>query len=170
MFNHFLRTTLLLLVTLLFSIGLINPVFAASSSAPNNTQTAPSHHIKIYYLHNTFRCFSCNHIGDLTRTAVLGGEVENPKTGEKNTIAPIFQDLIAQGKMSFTAVNVDDSENRHFLQDFHTRSKFPVIAEIKDGKVVRYKVLNEVWNLLHGPQDKFISYIQKNVKDFSKDL
>jgi len=170
MLNNLIRTTLLLLVTLLFSIGLINPAFAATSSAPSNTKAAPSHHIKLYYLHNTFRCFSCNSIGDLTQAAVLGGEVENPQSGEKNTIAPAFQGLIDQGKLSFTAINVDDAENHHFLKDFHTRSKFPVVVEIKDGKIVRYKVLNKVWNLLHGPQDKFIRYIQKNVKAFTKAL
>lgn len=170
MFDNLLSSITLLLITLLFSIGLINPAFAANNSAPHNPQSLQSHHIEVYYLHNTFRCFSCNSIGDLTAAAVLGGVVENPQTGANNTIAPAFQDLIDQGKLSFALVNVDDAKNHHFLNDFHTRSKFPVIVEIKDGKIVRYKVLNKVWNLLHGPQEKFISYIQKNVKDFTKDL
>ena len=170
MLNKLLHAALLLLITLTCSFGLINPAFAATDSAPANTEAAPSHHIKVYYLHNTFRCFSCNHMGDLTRAAVLGGEIENSKTNKKSVIAPTFQKLVEQNRLSFTAVNIDDKENRHFLKDFHTRAKFPVIVEIKDGKVVRYKVLNEAWTLLHGPEDKFISYIQKNVKDFTKDL
>ncbi len=170
MFNNLLRNTLFLLITLLFTIGLINPAFAANNSAPSNPKNMPSHHIKVYYLHNTFRCFSCNSIGDLTAAAVLGGKVKNTQTGASNTIAPAFQNLIEQGKLSFTAVNVDDDANHHFLKDFHTRSKFPVVVEIKNGKVVRYKVLDKVWQLLHGPQDKFISYIQNEVKDFTTRL
>ena len=165
MSNKLIRTILFLSITFICAFGLINPVLAADSA-----ETAPSHRIQVYYLHNTFRCFSCNSIGDLTQAAVLGGVVENPATGEKNTIKPAFQGLIEQGKLSFAAVNVDDSENHHFLADFHTRSKFPVVVEIKDGKIARYKVLDKVWTLLHGPQDKFISYIQKNVSDFTKGL
>ena len=168
MTNKKLTQSISILFIMIISLGFINPAFSTNNQT--DTKIYSTHHIQVYYLHNTFRCFSCNSIGDLTRAAVLGGEVKNPQTGEKNTLAPAFQDLIDQGKLSFTAVNVDDAENHHFLKDFHTRAKFPVIAEIKDGKVVRYKVLNEVWNLLHGPQDKFISYIQKNVKEYAKGL
>ena len=162
------RTTLLLIATLTCSLGLINHTLAASNSTA--TKATPSHQIHVYYLHNTFRCFSCNSVGDLTRIAVLGGEIENPKTGEKSTFAPAFQDLIGQGKLSFSAINIDDSENHHLLTDFHTRAKFPVVVEIKNGQVVRYKVLNEAWKLLYGPQDKFVSYIQENVREYTEDL
>ncbi len=165
MSNKLIRTILFLLIAFFCSFGHINPVLAA---AP--TKATPSHRIQVYYLHNTFRCFSCNSIGDLTQAAVLGGVVENPATGEKSTIKPAFPKLVQQGKLSFAAVNVDDSENHHFLADFHTRSKFPVVVEIKDGKITRYKVLDKVWTLLHGPKNKFISYIQKNVSDFTKRL
>ncbi len=168
MSNQSPRTILLLLVFLVCSMGLINPTFAASDTTP--AKATPSHQIQVYYLHNTFRCFSCNHIGELTKAAVLGGKVENEQTGEESTIAPAFKDLIDQGKLSFSEINVDNAENHHLLADFHTRSKFPVVVEIKGGKIVQYKVLNEVWKLLHGPQDKFISYVQENVKEYCKGL
>ncbi len=170
MMNKKLTLSISMLIILIISLGFINPAFSTNNQTETDTKISSAHHIQVYYLHNTFRCFSCNSIGELTKAAVLGGKVENPQTGEESTIAPVFKDLTDQGKLSFSEINVDNTENHHFLADFHTRSKFPVIVEIKDGRIARYKVLKEVWKLLHGPQDKFISYVQENVKEYSKGL
>ena len=126
----------------------------------------PAHRVVVYYLHNTFRCSSCNTIGDLTQAAVLGREVENLATGEKSSVAPVFQDLLDQGKLSFSLVNVDQPENHHFLQNFQTSSKFPVIVEMRDGKVHKFRVLDQVWKLLEQKNDQFIRYVQENVRGF----
>jgi len=170
MLNTMLSKFFILMITG-SSLALFSCLPAMAVDIPKDTaKIMPDHRVVVYYLHNTFRCSSCNSIGDLTQAAVIGGEVENLNTGEKSRVEPAFQDLIEQGKLSFTLVNVDEPGNHHFLQNFQTSSKFPVIAEIKDGEILRFKVLDRVWRLLEGENSRFISYIQQNVHDFFKNL
>ncbi len=163
------KTFILIIAGLSLSLCFSPPAMAAKPLS-GTAKTATAHRVVVYYLHNTFRCASCSSIGDLTRAAVLGGEVENLMTGEESRVKPAFQHFIDQGKLVFLLVNVDKPENHHFLQNFQTSSKFPVIAEIKDGKILRFKVLDRVWKLLRGKNSQFISYIQQNVQDFIKNL
>ena len=170
MLNVILYKTFILIITGLSLSLCFSPPAMAAEPLNGMAKTPAAHRVVVYYLHNTFRCSSCNSIGDLTRAAVLGGEVDNLMTGEVSQVKPAFQHFIDQGKLSFLLVNVDEPENHHFLQNFQTSSKFPVIAEIKDGKILRFKVLDRVWKLLEGENRRFISYIQQNVHDFSKNL
>ncbi len=171
MMNTILFKTFILIITGLSLNLCFSPLaMAAALPADTSAKTPPVHRVVVYYLHNTFRCSSCNSIGNLTQAAVLGGEVENLKTGEESRVAPAFQHFVDQEKLSFSFVNVDEPENHHFLQNFQTSSKFPVIAEIKDGEILRFKVLDRVWKLLEGENSRFISYIQQNVHDFFKNL
>lgn len=170
MLNTMLSKIFILMIMGL-SLTLFSCLPAKAVDIPKGTaKITPDHRVVVYYLHNTFRCSSCNSIGDLTQAAVMGGEVENLYTGEKSRVKPAFQDLIDQGKLSFSLINVDEPENHHFLQNFQTSSKFPVIVEMKDGKILRYKVLHQVWKLLQEKNDLFISYVQENVKAFLKNI
>lgn len=170
MLNTMLSKFFILMITG-SSLALFSCLPAMAVDIPKDTaKIMPDHRVVVYYLHNTFRCSSCNSIGNLTQAAVLGGEVENLETGEESRVAPAFQHFVDQEKLSFSFVNVDEPENHHFLQNFQTSSKFPVIAEIKDGEILRFKVLDRVWRLLEGENSRFISYIQQNVHDFFKNL
>ncbi|MFO7616170.1 MAG: hypothetical protein R6V75_02880, partial [Bacteroidales bacterium] len=41
-------------------------------------------------------------------------------------------------------VNIDEPENRHFIQDFQLVTRSVVLAEYRDGEVVRYENLDQV--------------------------
>ena len=41
-------------------------------------------------------------------------------------------------------------------------AKYPVLVEIKDGKIVKTKVLGEVWKLLDNNQ-RLVDYVRKNL-------
>ena len=124
------------------------------------------HKIVVYYLCNTFRCEACNGLESMVKAAALGGKAENGQTKVTTDVTSPYPDLVTSGKLVFKSVNVDEELNKHLLTDFDTDSKLPVIAEIKDGKVLRFKIMKNVWKLLD--DDKaFIAYIQDGLKEYA---
>ena len=145
---------------LLFGILTLVSAFACAADQPGRVVT-------VYYLHNTWRCLSCNSIESLTRAAVLGGKGENTKVKATVEVQSPFAELVKAGGLTFQAINVDPPENQHYLADFKARAKFPVIVETVDGKVVRTKLLDEVWDRL-GDSAGLVKYVQDEVQAFLK--
>ena len=148
-----------------FIIGM--GIFSALNAA-DKTKELPKNRIEVYYLHNTFRCMSCNTIENLTKAAILGGKAENQKDKTSITVNPAYKKLVDAKKLTFQSINVDEAKNKHLLKDFKADSKFPVLVKIKNGKIVKTQVLDEVWNLM-GNNKQFIEYIQKNLNKFIKE-
>jgi hypothetical protein len=103
----------------------------------------------VYYLHGTYRCASCNKIERLTKTAVEQG----------------FADQIRQGRIEMKSINVEESGNEHFVDDYKLYTKSVILSDLKDGKETTWKNLDQIWTLLTS-DEKFISYIQKEIKSF----
>lgn len=62
-------------------------------------------------------------------------------------------------------VNTDEPENKHFIEDFQLVTKSVVLAEYHDGKIVRSKNLDKVWQLVRN-KDDFIEYVQNEAGAF----
>ena len=127
----------------------------------------PVNRIEVYYLHNTFRCLSCNTIENLTKAAIFGGKAKNTKYKTEIDVKPIYKGKIDKKIITFKSVNIDEKENKHFLKDLKAEAKYPVLVEIKNGKIVRSKVLDEVWGFMDS-NEKLVGYIQKNLDEFLK--
>ena len=70
MLNTMLYKVFILLMTGL-SLTLFSCLPAKAVDIPKGTaKITPDYRVVVYYLHNTFRCSSCNSIGDLTQAAV----------------------------------------------------------------------------------------------------
>ena len=126
---------------------------------------APARKVTVYYLHNTWRCLSCNSIESLTRAAVLGGKGENTKFKATVEAESPFPAMVKAGTLAFQAVNIDPAENKHLLKDFQAQPKFPVLVETKDGKVIRTKVLGEAWQRLRDSAG-LVKYVQAELRAF----
>lgn len=103
----------------------------------------------VYYLHGTFRCPSCNKIENLTKAAVEQG----------------FADQIKKGRVEMKVLNVEESGNEHFVEDYKLYTKSVILSDLRDGKEAKWKNLDQIWTLL-GSDEKFIEYIQKEVKTY----
>jgi nitrous oxide reductase len=152
----------IVVVCFIIGMGSIVPV-----CAKDENKVLPKNRIDVYYLHNTFRCMSCNTIESLTKAAVLGGKGINQKYKNSIEVKPAYEVLVAKNLITFKSVNIDEKENKHLLKDLKAESKFPVLVKIKDGKVVKTEVLDKVWDLM-GDNQKFIDYIRKNLNEFLK--
>jgi hypothetical protein len=103
----------------------------------------------VFYFHGNARCVTCKTIeayADEAVHAAFAGEIED-------------------GALEWRVVNVDTTENRHFIQDFQLMTRSVVLAEYRAGKVVRFENLDQVWQLVRNKQ-RFVDYVQSETKAF----
>jgi len=107
------------------------------------------HKVIAYYFHGNFRCVSCVKIETLSRKAIMEG----------------FADDLKSGRLEFRGVNVDEPQNRHFIDDYQLTSKSLVVVDLREGRQVRWKNLDKVWTLLDSEKE-FVSYVRDGVSAF----
>lgn len=110
------------------------------------TPVPPTHARKVVatYFHGNVRCVTCRKVEAYAREAVEDG---------------------FGGSVDFRTVNVDEPENRHFIEDFQLTNKSVVVAEEIDGKVARWVKLDEVWSLVND-RTAYYKYVQGAVGSF----
>ena len=103
----------------------------------------------VCYFMNSQRCSNCYKIEAYTKQAVddnFSGEIEN-------------------GSLSWIIINVDEPENRRYIEDYGLYTKSVVLVRVRDGKEAEWKNLDQVWSLL-GNKDRFQAYITDEVGSF----
>ncbi|KAA0250134.1 MAG: hypothetical protein EDX89_23240 [Acidobacteria bacterium] len=101
------------------------------------------------YFHATARCASCLKIEDLAST----------------TVTTRFAVPLAEKRLVWRLVNLDEPGNAHFVRDYRLYTKSVVVSEVRDGREVRWKNLDQVWKLLNDPEG-FQSYVEREVRDY----
>lgn len=122
------------------------PVAAPAVAPPPAAKPAT---VFVTYFHTTARCTSCLKIEDLTAS----------------TMTTRFAAPIADKRIVWRSVNLDEPENNHFAKDYGLFTKSVVVSEVKEGREVRWKNLDKVWNLLGDPEE-FRAYVEKEVQGF----
>ncbi len=122
-------------------------IAGTSGEKPDNT--TPQHIVIAYYFHTTWECSSCKKIKAYSQEAI--------KTG--------FADELKSGKLQFKSINIDKSENKHYIKDYKLFTKSLVISDIRDGKEVKWENLIKVWQLLKN-KEKFIEYVQSGIRRY----
>jgi hypothetical protein len=100
-----------------------------------------------YYFHPSARCETCLNIEAYSQNAVESWSLNN------------------KIELAWKALNIDDPSNEHFRNEFDLQFSSLVIAEYRDGKIVRWKNLEEIWNLAND-KSKFISYVNNELNLF----
>lgn len=117
------------------------------------TQDKIDRHIKAYYFHGNFRCYSCKKIEQFSR----------------ESIETYFAEQLKNGLLTFQAINTDQPENKHFIQDYQLVTKSLVLVEYKNGKQVKWKNLEKVWQLLNN-EEAFSNYVKTETEKYLKGL
>lgn len=131
-----------------------SPEKSASAAQSSSLKNSKAHHKVIaYYFHGTARCPSCMKIEAYT----------------KETIQRDFAQAIKDGRLEWRVINVDEPGNEHFTKDYQLYTKSVIIAEVKDGRQIRWKNLEKVWELLHGRQ-AFGDYIRAEISAYLKGI
>jgi hypothetical protein len=119
---------------------------APLSQQPPSEEAIP---FRVYYFHRTVRCPSCETIEALTQAVV-----------EEDFVVEL-----TTSNMMWKTFNLDNKENRHFEDDYKLQAQSVVLSEVRDGKEVRWKNLQKVWDLL-GDEAAFRRYIKQEVQAF----
>lgn len=131
---------------------LLAAVAVISACVPAFAQNESNDRVIAYYFHGTFRCYTCTNMEKYSREAV-----------EAN-----FKDALQSGKLEFKAVNVEERDNEHFVNDYQLYTKSLILSLVKDGKEIKSKNLDKIWEYARNKQ-KFIDYVTTEVSGFLKD-
>jgi len=150
-----------LLAFALISIGFVlgkhsarrNPVPAQPPAPSSGALASPDEvpvKIRVYYLHATFRCVTCNTIEKMTR----------------DLLDRQFGDERADGRIEWQ--EADFQENEALAKQFDVIASCVVVAKIQGETVLDYKRLDEVWTLLnHAP--RFNAYVGDAIRAYLPD-
>jgi hypothetical protein len=105
--------------------------------------------IMVYYFHRTARCPTCITI----------------ELNAHQVIQDHFQNQIADGRLIWMPINVDEPGGEEFEKEFDVGFSSLVAAKIVDGNCIEYKKLNEVWTLL-SDWEGFSKYVRDEINGF----
>lgn len=132
------------LFLILVLCGIATASFAGSNS--------PDAKVYAYYFHGTFRCPTCYKLEQYSKEAI-----------DTN-----FKDAISSGRLEFRIVNVEDRGNEHYAKDYQLYTKSLVLSLVKNGKEVKWKNLDKIWECA-GDKQKFLDYVKAETADFLKE-
>ncbi len=145
--------TNLLLAFVLVSIGFALGKHSVVSQTVNGEMTAASNGgtvsserlVKIFYMHATFRCVTCN-------------SIENRA---KQLVERDFADAWNQKKILWEEVNFQTNET--LAKKFDVSTSCIVVTIIKGDEILEFNRLDDVWPLLEKPAE-FDVYVSDAVK------
>ncbi len=156
MSNKFKNITYFLVIVGFVLIGNASFIEAQSSAVSTsslNMQKNTDRIIKAYYFHGDFRCYSCKKIEQYSREAIKS----------------YFADQLKHGSLTFQTINTDKPKNKHFIQDYQLVTKSLVLVEYKDGKQVKWKNLEKIWQLFNN-EESFFNYVKIETEKYLKGL
>jgi len=128
-------------------------ILAALILLPSPARSAEPQ-IVAYYFHTSIRCRTCLLIEERAED-ILRFE---------------FADLFKRGILQWRAVNVQLSENRHFLEDLYVSPKSLVLVEYRDGAPRKRTILPKVWQFVHDDDPAvFDGYVAEKTRAFMEE-
>jgi len=106
----------------------------------------------VYYFHGTYRCTTCLTI----------------ERYSKEALEKYFASELKNKTIEFKPINVEEPENRHYIQDYQLYTRSLVLVLYKDDKQLKWKNLPEVWSYVKD-QEKFYLYVKDETERFLKE-
>jgi len=108
--------------------------------------------IIVYYFHGTRRCSNCIKFEEYSKEAIDSA----------------FTQELKDGQMEWRMINIDEPENKHFINDYQLFTKSLILSKVVEGKEAKWKNLDKIWDLVTS-KEKFIEYVQNEVKAYLKE-
>lgn len=121
---------------------------AEAARPASATQPAGSDKVIVYYMHQTFRCVTCNQIEAMTADLV--------KTD--------FAKELSDGRLEWKRENFQ--ENEDLARRYNVASSSVVVVQVRDGKEVAHQTLDKVWELV-GKRDEFAAYVGGTIRAYT---
>lgn len=103
----------------------------------------------VYFFYNDVYCDTCERLEGFALEAV--------KTH--------YADELESGSIAWRSIDMTTSDNEHYAVDFNLYSKSIVLIELDNGEEVRWKNLEDIWDLVYD-KPAYMDYIRDSMKDF----
>jgi len=140
---------LVLAAVAVFAFSVLAPGVSAEEPNKGAVSDSVADGVVAMYFHGNARCATCRKIEAYADEAIAQG----------------FVDELESGRLTWRVVNIDESANRHFIEDFQLVTRSVVLVEYRNGKVLRWENLDKVWQLVRS-KDKFVSYVEGETREF----
>lgn len=151
-------------LTLAFLVALVSLVFSCngpSSAEPvqqkkqneEEQSTGAVPRVMVTYFHTTARCPTCLKI----------------ERYSQETVEKYFSEEIDNGKVVFRSLNMDEPENKHYIDDYKLFTKSLVVSRASGAKEIQWKNLPDIWKLVRN-QEKFEEYVINEVNAYLESL
>ena len=127
----------ILLAFVLVSVGFALGKHSAGQGAASAAPASATEQVRVYYLHATFRCTTCDSIEKMTKTLL-----DNK-----------FAAALKSGELTFVEANFQ--KDKALAKRFDVSSSCVVVEGMRDGS---FKRLDEVWTLMSKPPE-FDAYV-----------
>ena len=105
----------------------------------------------VRYFHSDIRCSTCLAFEDWSKTAV-----------------ELFPDELKNGTLKWQVINFDEPENKHYIKDYDLAEKSLVLIREDDGKITRWKNVEEFWDFDDNQKEEFVKLVQGLISDYLK--
>lgn len=130
------------------------PKTAVKPKAAQAGETAQNISYIVYYFHGNRRCATCKKI----------------EAQAKAVVESTFTAKIKKGELVFTSVNIEEEQNKHFINDFNLVSSGVVVVKTNGkSEVQKYKNLPKVWPLAW-EEDSFNNYVKDEINKFFAEI
>ncbi len=106
--------------------------------------------IVVYYFHPMARCETCLNIEAYSKEAVNSWKKKY------------------DGKVEWKALNIDEKENEHYVNQYSLQFSSVVLSEQSGGKELKWKNLADIWKLANN-KNEFISYLKDELEHFTNE-
>lgn len=123
-----------------------------SRSYSTNKQDADAQkdtQLVVYYFRGDMRCPTCHKL----------------ESYAKEALDTYFAEELSSNDIVWQAVNVDKPGNHHFIQDYKLVTKSVVISETVNGREIRWKNLERIWQLVRN-RESYLNYIRESISTF----
>jgi hypothetical protein len=150
------KRIVLLVGTLILTVGALSFAVLAQNRASNRTHAVPTagtsgstrnSKVVAYYFHGTSRCFTCRKIESLSYDVVTSN----------------FSPQLQSGQLEWKSVNVEQPGNEHLFDDYKLVTWSLVLVTYKNGKQTDYRNLADVWKLVNN-EPAFRSYVKSGIQ------
>lgn len=127
------------------ALGLLLLAMPLSCGKPAAPSQEPK--LRAFYFHRSVRCPSCIKIEQISDA----------------TVHEYFAGELAEGRMTWQILNLDEPGNRHFEEDYHLEAQSVVVSEVVNGKETHWKNLKQVWDLVED-EPAMADYVHAEVR------
>ncbi|UCC45335.1 MAG: hypothetical protein JSU65_05290 [Candidatus Zixiibacteriota bacterium] len=132
-------------------VGKVKPEDTTKAAIADSVKAKESDRFVISYLHMNRRCMKCGKLEAYSEEAVSSG----------------FAEQLKDSSIVWRVANFQKEGNEHYAKDYQLYVQSLIISRLRDGKEIEWKNLDKIWQLV-GDKEKFIAYVQTEVKDFMK--